>query len=368
MKNTFLIIVGFFYASFSAAGATVIGGPGAKVDAAAGVEVSVVQDVPGYNSWPMIGCAAGKLICAYSRGSAHTIDEGKRGVFARVSADGGKTWGPETCVVNDPRLGEVTIGKGVDNGGAMLLWVRNWGRERRHDLYRTADGVKFERISSLELDPMPIQITDVFKSSEGELMSLWFAGNYRKGGSNSWGTVVSRDNGRTWVQRTVESGLEKSEWPTEQSAVNVGGGRILAVARSEGGGKPQFQLTSADGGRTWKRYKTKISDVLESTPSLIYNPADGTVANYYYHRGARKMKRRTVKVDEVFDNPLAWPAPEELAAGHEKRAYDAGNVNAVEHKGRHHLAFYTGTDADTTVFTLAVDPPAGTVGVSRASE
>ena len=357
MKKTLLLFAGVFCAVFpAAAGATVSGGPGAKVDAADGVEVSVVQDVSGYNSWPMIASAAGKLVCAYSRGSAHTIDEGRRGVFARVSADGGKTWGPETCVVNDPKLGEVTIGKGVDNSGAMLLWVRNWGRSRRHDLYRTEDGVKFEKISSLTLDPMPIQITDVFKSTEGELMSLWFAGSYRSDGSNSWGTVASRDNGRTWVQRTVECGLEKSEWPTEQSAVNVGGGRILAIARSEGGGKPQFQLTSTDGGRTWKRFKTKITDVLESTPSLIYNPADGTVANYYYHRGARRMKRRTVKADEVFDNPFAWPSPEVLAAGYEKRAYDAGNVNAVAHKGRHFLAFYTGTDADTTVFTLSAAP------------
>ncbi|MBO7656002.1 MAG: hypothetical protein J6U40_13880, partial [Kiritimatiellae bacterium] len=34
--------------------------------------LSVVQDVPGYNSWPMIQAAGGKLICAYSKGSAHT--------------------------------------------------------------------------------------------------------------------------------------------------------------------------------------------------------------------------------------------------------------------------------------------------------
>ena len=49
------------------------------------VRVSTVQDVPGYNSWPMVQAVGDRLVCAYSRGSAHTINEGKRGVFARTS-------------------------------------------------------------------------------------------------------------------------------------------------------------------------------------------------------------------------------------------------------------------------------------------
>lgn len=39
-----------------------------------------------YNSWPMIQSVGGKLVCAYSRGSAHTIGEGRRGVFARAES------------------------------------------------------------------------------------------------------------------------------------------------------------------------------------------------------------------------------------------------------------------------------------------
>ena len=44
-----------------------------------------VESRPGYNSWPMIQAVGGKLVCAYSRGSAHTIGEGARGVLARMS-------------------------------------------------------------------------------------------------------------------------------------------------------------------------------------------------------------------------------------------------------------------------------------------
>lgn len=344
-----------------AAGTAVLHGAAgaeARMDRLGEATVSVVQDVAGYNSWPMIQAVGGKLVCAYSRGSAHTIDEGKRGVFARTSSDGGKTWGPEVFVANDPSVGEVTIGKGVDSKGAMLLWVRCWGKERHHDLYRTTDGAAFEKISTPRLDPMPMQITDVFHVPSVGLMSLWFAGNYQKGPHSSWGILTSKDDGRTWTQRTIEKNLEKTDWPTEQAGVWLGNGRILVVARSEGAGY-QFQITSTDSGNTWKRTKTNITDVNISTPSLILDPKTGRLANYYYHRGARTMKRRTVDAAYIFDHPMDWPAPEVLAEGHEKRAWDAGNVNATALGGRHFLATYTGTEHDTSVFVVSVPAPEG---------
>ena len=317
------------------------------------VRVCMVQDVSGYNSWPMVQAIGDRLVCAYSRGSAHTINEGKRGVFARTSTDCGKTWTDEVCVVNDPGLGEVTIGKGMADDGAMLLWVRNWGKVRRHDLYRSKDGVEWKKIATPTFNPMPMQITDIFKVDGGSLMSLWFAGSYsNKEGGHSWGTLTSVDGGRTWTQRSVESGLAKSEWPTEQSAIHLGNGRILAIARCESGGKCQFQLTSVDNGVTWKRDFTNIQDVRESTPSLIYEAKTRTVFNYYYQRGARKLKCRRANVDQVFGKAMSWPQPTVLAEGKEARAYDAGNVNATAYGDLHSLALYTGSTTDTTVFVV----------------
>ncbi len=55
-------------------------------------EAQVVQDVSGYNSWPMIQAIGEKLVCTYSRGTEHTIGEDARAVYARTSMDGGKTW------------------------------------------------------------------------------------------------------------------------------------------------------------------------------------------------------------------------------------------------------------------------------------
>ena len=327
---------------------------GVLVTAGCGVNVVVVQNAPGYNSWPMVQTIGDKIVCAYSKGSAHTIDEGKRGVYARTSTDGGKTWGEEICVANDPSVGEVTIGRGLDGGGAMLLWVRCWGRAKGHDLYRTIDGKTFEKISSPKFDPMPMQVTDVFSVPGIGLMSLWFAGAYSnmKDG-HSWGTLTSADNGRTWTQRTVEDNISMADWPTEQSAVCLGGGRILALARTEVR-NAQFQLTSVDNGKTWRRERTNIKDVHMSTPSLVFDAKTGIVHNYYYQRGAKKLKRRTAKAGYIFSRPTEWPEPDTLAEGNEVRPHDAGNVNATVYGDRHVLATYSGSPTNATVFVVSL--------------
>ncbi|MBR5627085.1 MAG: exo-alpha-sialidase [Thermoguttaceae bacterium] len=183
-------------------------------------EAKVVQNVPGYNSWPMIQALDKKLVCVYSRGNGHSIDEDIRAVYAQTSTDGGKSWSPETVVANTPGNGEVAIGKGLDSTGAMLLWVRRIGNEWNHDLYRSTDGVHFTLVTTPKLDPMPIQITDIFAVPTVGLMALWFAGNYNDDGpSHSWGTLTSSDDGRTWKQNVIESDLSKADWPTEPAAI-----------------------------------------------------------------------------------------------------------------------------------------------------
>lgn len=319
-----------------------------------------VQDCKGYNSWPMMQAIGRRLVCTYSRGTGHTIGEGARGVFARTSDDCGRTWSPEVCVVDEPNYGEVTIGKGLDEDGAMLLWVRCFGGpNNRHELYRTADGVKFEKISTPALSPLPMQITDIFHVPGKGMMSLWFAGNYKDDFSHSWGTLVSADNGLTWTQTTVEKDLSKADWPTEQSAVYVGDGKILGIARTEipgASGGVQFQLTSADSGVTWKRERTNISDIMCSTPSLVYDTQSGLVSNYYFERGKGLVKRRVNVLGDVWSAPTGWAEPEVVGVGSE-RPWDTGNVNATVIGRTHFIAYYSGAEPDTAVYVLPVLAP-----------
>ncbi len=321
----------------------------------------VVQNVSGYNSWPMLQAIGEKLVCVYSRGTAHSIGDDARAVYARTSADNGKTWTAETVVADTPRYGEVAVGKGLDSTGAMLLWVRRIGPDWNHDLYRTTDGVAFARVATPQLAVAPMQITDIFAVPKVGLMALWFAGRYEEGPTNSWGTLTSSDNGATWTQTTIESGLTKPQWPTEPSAVYLGNGRILAVARTEQGGtstaRSQFQMVSTDYGATWTRKQTNIGDVTASTPSLILDAETGLLSNYYYQRGRGILRRRVVDPDRVFDNPLSWPASEAVATG-SQITFDAGNVNATATRGTHCLAFYSGEAPDTAILVSVLPAPA----------
>lgn len=321
-------------------------------------ETRVVQDVSGYNSWPMIQALGEKLVCTYSRGTAHTIGEDARAVYARTSTDGGLTWTPETTVADTPGDGEVTVGKGLDSTGAMLLWVRRIGKEWNHDLYRTTDGVTFTLLSTPTLEVQPMQITDVFAVPGIGLMSLWFAGDYSEKAVHSWGMMTSADDGKTWTQTSIESGLLKADWPTEPSAVYLGDGRILAIGRTEAGGESQFQIVSTDSGATWKRERTNIADVAASTPSLILDPETGLLSNYYYERGRGLLRRRVVDPELVFDDPLAWPESEAIAAG-SKLAWDSGNANATVIGDRHYVAFYSGKAPDTSVVLSEHPAPTG---------
>lgn len=321
----------------------------------AGIKVSTVKKLPepivvenkkGYNSWPMIQAWKGKLFYLYTRGSGHTIGEGSRDTFLKISSDNGKTWSKEIPFATDQLYGEVPIGKGLDENGNILFWVRFIGRKNpsSHKLYMSEDGVNFKVISTPKLSPFPMQITDVFKVEKVGLMALWFATDY-KTDKNSWGTLVSKDNGKTWTQTIVASKLDKKHHHTEPSAVYLGNGKILGISRVQNGldstDRAQFQIESHDYGKTWTTSITNIGDVQISTPSLIYDQKTGLVSNYYYQRGRGMLKRRVAKVDEILGNPLAWRKPEIIAFA-SAVGYDAGNVNATFIGDTHYLAYYSG--------------------------
>jgi hypothetical protein len=317
----------------------------------------VVQDVSGYNSWPMIQAIGGKLVCVYGRGKGHTIASDDRAVYARSSTDGGKTWTAETVVADAQGYGEVAVGKGLDATGAMLLWVRRIGKnEWHHDLYRSTDGITFSLVSTPTLAVRPMQITDVFAVPKVGLMALWFGGDYSDKPTQSWGMLTSSDDGKTWTQTPIESGLLKADWPTEPAAVYLGDGRILAIARTETG-PSQFQMISTDNGATWTRTRTNISDVSASTPSLVLDTKTGLLSNYYYERGRGILRRRVVDPSRVFDHPLSWPGSEAIATG-SKISYDAGNANATVIGDTHYVSFYSGKAPDTAVFVSEIAAPA----------
>lgn len=312
-----------------------------------------------YNSWPMCQALNGRLICAYSRGEKHDIIEPARAVYARSSSDGGKTWGEETLVCNTPDCADVAIGKGLDDDGKMLLWVRrgNQNYKYRHVLYRTADGVNWEYVTESGLPEDVVQITDVLHVPGIGMMAFWFAGNYSGNPRNYWGKIVSADNGKTWQWDIIEDNLSIPEWVTEPSAVYLGDGKIFIIARTECNQKDviggQFQITSTDFGRTWKKARTNILDIFCSTPSLVFDAETNQIFNYYYWRGKGTLNCRVADADFIFDKPDQWAEPVTVATG-SQCPFDAGNVNATVLGSDHILAWYSGEFPHTEILVSPV--------------
>ena len=315
-----------------------------------------VQPAEGYNCWPMIQSVHDKLVCVYTSGTRHDPGERGRGTFARTSSDGGRTWSEHVTVAQDPKKGQTPVAKGLDEKGDMLVWVRCWGGGPVMALYRTKDGSSFERVAEPALDKGPMmQITDVFRVPKVGLMSFWFGGSYADDDRpRRWGTMSSRDNGKTWEQRVCGENMRRADWPTEPSGFALDDGRIFCVARTEGT-SGQMQLTSIDSGKTWTVRRTNILDVKSSTPSLLYDAKTDVVYNYYYQRGPGKLKRRSVRLTDIFEHPEAWPAPETLVddGGQE---HHAGNVNATSLNGRQFVTWYTGNERSCSVMVMEVPP------------
>lgn len=318
--------------------------------------VHVVDGDPGYNCWPMIQSVGKRLVCIYTIGKEHNPGEKGRAAYSKYSDDGGRTWSDKVLIDKNDGYGTSSIGKGLDDDGNALFWIRRMGADPRMALYRTAKGEKFELLATPHLDPNPMQITDVFHTPEG-LVCLWFSDDYDHHRANkSWGSLTSTDNGKTWEQRVIEDSLRIDQWPTEPSVVVFGDGRLLAIARSEAGTGAQFQLTSTDWGKTWTKARTNINDVRESTPTLILDKKTGLVFNYYYHRGPGLLKLRKTDAESIFNNPESWPEPEVLAQGGTDRPFDSGNANAVVMGRKHFITYYSGNQFDCAVVVAENDP------------
>ncbi|MCF0233777.1 MAG: exo-alpha-sialidase, partial [Thermoguttaceae bacterium] len=118
----------------------------------------------------------------------------------------------------------------------------------------------------------------------------------------------------------------------------------------------QFQLTSTDYGKTWRRERTNITDVSISTPSLLYDAERDLLTAYYYHRGAGLVQRRVVNPNDVWDAPTRWSDPTTVAVG-SAQAHHAGNNNATQIGDVHYIAFYSGDEKNTSVLTVAIPAP-----------
>ena len=172
------------------------------------------------------------------------------------------------------------------------------------------------------------------------------------GASRSWGKLVSTDNGLTWTDTTIESGLVATECPFEISAQYIGNGRILAIGRYDAytGTTALWQMQSSDYGNTWTRAATNLVYGGGNTPSLLYNETTGLLDLFVYQRGTGKLFHIQNSVDSIFDNPTNWANG--VVIGNGTIGQDAGNVNAVTFNGRQIISYYSGSPTETGIYAV----------------
>lgn len=300
----------------------------------------------GYNAFPFIGTVKDKLVCVYSVGKNHT-DNTSVDIFAKTSLNG-VIWSKAKKIISTENVRDTITGLGHDSLGIIYFWNRKGtpvNADCSFDLYKTSDGIVFTKKSSPVFDIKPSHIGDALHIPTVGVISFY---NTYRANRNSYGYVLTKDGGETWSQIEIASPTTQSDTPTEIYGVYIGDGKIIALGRSEDSAA-MFQIQSNDYGKTWKTKKTNITDVYLSTPTLIYGD-DGYITVYYYNRADAKLKKRRAIASTVFENPSSWGEPSNIASG--AVGQDAGNANSVKFNGNNIIAYYSGTDTETSVIDV----------------
>lgn len=300
----------------------------------------------GYNAFPFIGVVKDKLVCVYSVGKNHT-DNTSVDIFAKTSPNG-VIWSKAKKIISTENVRDTITGLGHDSLGIIYFWNRKGtpvNADCSFDLYKTSDGIVFTKKSSPVFDIKPSHIGDALHIPTVGVISFY---NTYRANRNSYGYVLTKDSGETWSQIEIASPTTQSDTPTEIYGVYIGDGKIIALGRSEDSAA-MFQIQSNDYGKTWETKKTNITDVYLSTPTLIYGD-DGYITVYYYNRADGKLKKRRAIASTVFENPSSWGEPSNIASG--AVGQDAGNANSVKFNGNNIIAYYSGTDTETSVIDV----------------
>ena len=304
-----------------------------------------------YTAWPFVQSVNGKLVCVYSRGIEHN-DGVNVDIFSRISTNG-VIWSSEKKIIATPNKRDTITGKGLDQNGNMLFWNRvgqPGGSSTVHNLYKTSDGISFELVSEPRFDVNPSHIGDIIYVPNLGLIA--FYNDLQPSGNRSWGCVVSKDNGNTWEQTVIETGLTVAETPMEMSPVYLGNGKILVIGRSENSGA-MFPIQSNDNGASYRKLTTNVTDVALSTPSIIYNAETDDVSMYYFQRGVGNLRLRKSKSSDIWDVPTNWNDSEIIAKG-TTNYQDTGNVNACAFGDIQVATFYSGDSVNTGIYATIV--------------
>jgi sialidase-1 len=294
----------------------------------------------GYDNFriPAILALPGNRIIVFCEGRTAMSDSGRIGVVARISRDGGKSFGPQFVVAAD---GENTVGNPCpvydrDTGTLWLFLTWNSGSTNEHEIIHHNGKRRVLLTHSEDLGETWSPIEDL-TSLVSEENWTWYAtgpchGLQMKSGrliipcdhivyplidnetSRSYSShiIYSDDHGKIW-----HLGGSLSPTTNECCAVEAKDGFLyMTVRRIPGNGQRGFS-TSDDGGLTWKPAEDTGLPDPTCQASVIAGPATGDNGYYplYLANAADPKERRNLTLRISRDGGKTWPERQVIEEG-----------------------------------------------------
>ena len=312
----------------------------------------VLSEPYNYSGWPLLGIMNNKLYCIYTIQDQHVSESSTdlSGLYIKESNNGIIWKKTRNLFEGVPKCNGVT-GIGNDSNGNLIMWGRNSVAPPYFRVYRrsenpTTGAVKMEIISTPSGLPYG-HIGNIFNAN-GVLKC--FYNTY--GTSREWGILSSSDDGETWTKTTIESGLTVAACPVEIDGFSFDGTKILAMGRNEESYAAMYQIQF--DGTNWTKELTNITDVLQSSPSMVYDAENETIYLYYFQRrqnAVGRLRKRINTLSSIWNNPTSWNDSEIIAEG-TTSLLDNGNVKTIDFKGLQYSAFYSGYEKLAGIYSI----------------
>ncbi|MGD9633503.1 MAG: exo-alpha-sialidase [Pirellulales bacterium] len=330
----------------------------------------------------LVRTESGTLV-AFAEGRRHSArDHGEVDLVAKLSADGGRTWGPLEVLEHeaDDEHGGVTLGNpcavvdrlDVEHPGRIwLLFMRN--NERVFVKSSDDEGVSWsprQEITASVKDSNwgwyatgPVHAIQLERGEHAGQLLIPCDHCPRNG--RGWGAhaVLSADHGKTWQIGAVDTHADKETGqavhPNENVAIELVDGHVYFNARNQAPGNAPTRLsaTSADGGASYEQ--PFLADTQFTTP-VVQNSLTRVAARdqgaernllVWVGPGAPKSRRDlTVRWSE--NEGQSWSAGRVVAAG--PAAYSDVVALADDRVG---ILFETGERLYEEIRYLEASPP-----------